>query len=104
MKALLRKRETVLRKIVDCSEFLRGSITSICSTCNRATCICTGKPTGQAYRLTYKDVEQKTRTVYISRAQLPEARRMLANHARMRKWTEELFKINIAIFKEKSKL
>jgi len=104
MKALLRKRETLLRKMKDCSEFLRGSITSVCSTCNRATCICPGKSDKRAYRLTYKDTGQKTQTVYISRAQLPVAHRMLDNYARMRKLTEELFEVNIAIFKGKSKL
>lgn len=104
MKALLRKKEALLRKMVDCSEFLRGSITSVCSTCNRATCICIGKPSGRAYRLTYKDADQKTRTVYISRAQLPKARQMLANYLKIRKLNEEIFEINIAIFKLQSKL
>jgi hypothetical protein len=104
MKALLRKREVLLRKIVDCSEFLRGSITSVCSTCNRATCICTGTPTGRAYRLTYKDPSQKTRTVYLSQSQLPRAREMLTNYTKTRKLNEELLEINIAIFKLKSKL
>jgi hypothetical protein len=90
--------------MTDCSEFLRGSITSVCSTCNRATCICAGKTRRKAYRLTYKDIEQKTRTVYISQSQLPNARRMLANYMKMRKLTEKLLEINIAIFKGKSKL
>jgi len=103
MKALLKKRETLQRRIAGCSEFLRGSITSVCSTCNRAACICSGKPAGRAYRLTYKDVGQKTHTVYIPKTKLPEARRMLANHARLRKLTEALFEVNIAIFKKKSK-
>ena len=104
MKALVKKRETLLRRIVDCSEFLRGSITSVCSTCNRATCICTGNPTGRAYRLTYKDPGQKTRTVYLSQSQLPKARSMLANYTKLRKFNEELLEINIAIFKLQSKL
>lgn len=104
MKALLRKRKALLRKIEDCSEFLRGSITSVCSTCNRATCICPGKSTGKAYRLTYKDGEQKTRTVYIPHAQLPMARKMLDNYIRRRKLTEELLDLNIATFKKRSKL
>ena len=104
MNALHRKRSTLLRRLGDCSEFLRGSITSVCSTCNRAACICVDKTTKKAYRLTYKTVEQKTRTVYISQSQLPNARRMLANYARMRKLTEELLEVNIAIFKGKSKL
>jgi hypothetical protein len=104
MKALLRKKETLLHRIADYSGFLRGSITSVCSTCNRAACICTGRPTGRAYRLTYKDKQQKTRTVYISREQLPEARRMLANYTKMRKLIDELFETNIALFKKRSKL
>ncbi len=104
MNALHRKRSTLLRRLGDCSEFLRGSITSVCSTCNRAACICVDKTTKKAYRLTYKTVEQKTRTVYISQSQLPNARRMLANYAKMRKLTEELLEVNIAIFKGKSKL
>ena len=102
MKALLRKREKLLCNMKRYAEFLRGSITSVCSTCNRATCICPGKSTKRAYRLTYKDGVQKTRTVYISRAQLPAARRMLDNYARMRNLTEELFEINIAIFKKQT--
>ena len=93
-----------MRRLGDCSEFLRGSITSVCSTCNRAACICVDKTRKKAYRLTYKTVEQKTRTVYISQSQLPNARRMLANYAKMRKLTEELLEVNIAIFKGKSKL
>lgn len=104
MKALLKKRGTLIQRITDCSKFLRGSITSVCSTCNRATCICTGKTRGRAYRLTYKDKQQKTRTVYISQVQLPEARKMIDNYAKMRKLIDELFETNIAIFKEQSKL
>ena len=54
--------------------------------------------------MTYKDTEQKTRTVYISREQLPAVRRMLDNYARMRNVTEKLFAINIAIFKRRPRL
>ncbi len=103
MKSLLKKKETLLRRIANCSEFLRGSITSVCSTCNRATCICTSNPTGRAYRLTYKDKQQKTRTVYISQVQLPEARKMIDNYTKMRKAIYELFETNVAIFKRRSK-
>ena len=103
MKALLSKKERLLQRIIDRSDFLRGSITSVCSTCNRAGCTCTGRPTGKAYRLTYKDSQQKTRTVYISRARLAEARKMVSNYRKMRELMDKLFETNIAIFKEKSK-
>lgn len=101
---LLQKKEKLLQRIIDRSEFLRGSITSVCSTCNRASCICAGRPTGRAYRLTYKDKQQKTITVYISRTQLPEARRMITNYSKVRDLMDKLFEINIAILKKKSKL
>jgi YD repeat-containing protein len=100
MKLLLRKKETLLRNIAECSDFLRGSITSVCSSCNRANCICTERKTEErAFRLTYKDAGQKTRTVYIASSRLTEARRMLANYSKMRKLNEELLEINVAIFK-----
>ena len=104
MKVLLQEKESLLQGFRDCSEFLRGSITSVCSTCNRANCICKGKPTGRAYRLTYKDKQQKTRTVYISNSQLPEARRMIKNYSKMRNLMDKLFETNIEIFKKKSKV
>jgi len=105
MKALLEKKERLLQRITDRSEFLRGSITSVCSTCNRAGCICIGRSTGRAraYRLTYKDKQQKTRTVYIPRAQLAEARKMLDNYTKIKELMEKLFETNIAILKERSR-
>ena len=103
MKTLIKKRDVLLRKIEHCSDFLRGSIASVCSTCNRVNCICNGKATGPAFRLTYKNADQKTRTVYIPKAQLPKAKKMLSNYKEMRKLTEQLLEMNIAIFKEQSK-
>lgn len=102
MKDLIHKKELILQEIEECSDFLRGSITSVCSTCNRANCICTGEPTGKAYRLTYKDKQQKTRTVYIPRAKLKKARQMIANYNRVRNLMDMLFEINIEILKTKS--
>ena len=102
MKDLLHEKKLLLQRINDCSSFLRGSIPSVCSTCNRASCICKGRPTRRAYRLTYKDKGQKTRTVYISREQLPEARRMISNYGKMRELLDQLFEKNIEIFKKKA--
>lgn len=101
MNTLLKKRESLLRRMTEYSEFLRGSITSVCSTCNRATCICSGRSKGKAYRLTYKDAHQKTHTVYIPCRQLAKARKMVANYGKMRKIIDEFQMINIAIFKQK---
>ena len=100
MNTLLRKRKSLLERMKKCSEFLRGSITSVCSTCNRATCICKTPSFRKAYRLTYKDSQGKSRTIYVSRKHLKKVRRMIANYSEMRKLTEQLLETNIAIFKQ----
>ena len=97
MKDLIRKRNALLEK------FARGSITSVCSTCNRARCICEKKTSGRAYRLTYKDSRQKTRTVYIPRSGLPRIRKMTANYAKSRDIIEQLVETNIEMFKEEAR-
>ena len=56
-----------------------------------------------AYRLTYKDSQQKTRSVYVKKDQLPRMRKMIANYARLRKLIEQLVEANIEAFKEESR-
>jgi intergrase/recombinase len=104
MKDPARKRKTLLTKLDQCSQFVRGSITSVCATCNRARCICQKKLSSpRAYRLTYKDSRQKTRIVYIPRDRLPRMRKMIANYARVRKLVEQLIETNIEEFKKKGR-
>jgi hypothetical protein len=100
MKNPIRKREALAEKLAAYTEFVRGSVTSVCSTCNRAQCICRKKSSPRkAYRLTYKDRWQKTRTVYVRQAHLPRIRRMIANYAQLRKLIELLVEANIDVFK-----
>ncbi len=100
MKNPIKKREALAEKLAGYTDFIRGSITSVCSTCNRARCICRKKSSSRkAYRLTYKDRQQKTRTVYVRQAQLPKVRKMIANYARLRRIIEQLVEANIELFK-----
>jgi len=99
----VKKRNDLLKKLTRFPEFVRGSITSVCSTCNRARCICSKKSLRMAYRLTYKDSQQKTRSVYVKKDQLPRMRKMIANYARLRKLIEQLVEVNIEAFKEESR-
>ena len=103
MKDLIRKRNALLKKFEQYSEFARGSITSVCATCNRARCICEKQTARKAYRLTYKDGQQKTRIVYVPRNRLPRIRKMTANYAKLRKILEQLLETNIAIFKAETR-
>jgi hypothetical protein len=103
MKELVRKRNALLKKLDQHSEFVRGSISSVCAACNRARCICNKPSSQRAYRLTYKDNQQKTRIVYVSRGQLPRIRKMIANYSQVRKIIEQLIETNIEMFKEEAR-
>jgi hypothetical protein len=103
MRGLIRKRNALLKKLDQYPEFVRGSINSVCATCNRARCICEKKSSRRAYRLTYKDSQQKTRIVYVPRSQLPRIRKMIVNYARLRKLIEQLVETNIEVFKKEAR-
>jgi len=102
MEKLTQKRSALLAELGTLGPVVRGSITQVCSTCNRAGCICSRRTTKRAYRLTYKDAQQKTKTVYIPRGKIGEVRKMLANYKRMRKLSEQLIEINIEILKSEA--
>ena len=98
----VKKRNELLNKLAQFPEFVRGSITSVCSTCNRAHCICSKKSSLMAYRLTYKDSQQKTRSVYVKKDQLPRMRKMIDNYAKFRKLIEKLVEANIEVYKQET--
>ena len=102
MKNPLKRQMALAEKLAQYPDFIRGSITSVCSTCNRANCICQKKSSRRAHRLTYKDTQQKTRTVYVRKEQLPKVKKMIANYARVRKLIDEMVEVNIEIFKSET--
>lgn len=99
MQNLIERRDSLLHQLVDAGAFIKGSITAVCGTCGRARCVCARKSTTKAYRLTYKNPEQKTQIVYIPRRRLAEMRRSIAHYARLRKLVQRITQLNIAIFK-----
>jgi intergrase/recombinase len=100
MQQLIKRRESLLARLVAGGDFIKGSITCVCGTCGRARCICKMKSPSKAYRLTYKDGRQKTQIVYIPRNRLPEMKRLTANYARVRELVQKIITTNIAIFKK----
>ena len=99
-KDLNQKRATLLKEMDHNSVFVRGSITSVCAKCSRAGCICPKKSSRRAYRLTYKDSQQKTRIVYIPHSQLSKLRKRIENYKRVRQIIEQLVETNIEAFKQ----
>ena len=100
MKALIKRRQGLLTRLLAAGNFIKGSITCVCGTCGRSHCVCTRKAGTKAYRLTYKDSGQKTQIVYIPRNRLSEMKRLTANYARVRAIVQKIIATNIAIFKK----
>jgi hypothetical protein len=100
MRRTQQKRDALLKRLTQCPEFVRGSISSVCATCNRARCVCRPKSSNRAYRLTYKDAHRRTKIVYVPRNQLPRMRQMIANYKKVRVLMEKIVEANIAVFKE----
>ena len=103
MKELMAKRRRLLKELMKCSNFVRGSINGVCAKCSRSHCICEVKTAKRAYRLTYKNREQKTRIVYIPEAKLPKIKIMIVNYSKSRKITEQIIETNIQIFKKENR-
>jgi hypothetical protein len=102
MKDLIQKRKQLLIRFEQSSDFVRGSINSVCAKCKRAGCICERQTSRRAYRLTYKDSQQRTRIVYVPRDRLPEIKKKIANYSKSRRIVEEIIETNLEIFKSKA--
>jgi hypothetical protein len=100
MQNLIKQREKLLRRLVDAGHFIKGSITAVCGTCGRAHCVCARTSKAKAYRLTYKDGDQKTQIVYIPRRRLAEMKRQVASYGLARALIEQIIQTNIALFKQ----
>lgn len=98
-KILLARRRKLLEKLSSHGDYIRGSINAVCSACKRCNCSCEGGASKKYHRLTYKDENQRTRTVYIAKDQLARTRRLLANHQKFKETLKQLSDVNVDIYK-----
>lgn len=99
MEKLLRLQKKLSQNLLLNCNMIKGSISSVCSSCNRANCICKTKSGNVAYRLTYKDKDQKTKTVYVPESQLKDMRKRIQAFRNAKEIIDDLVDINIEIFK-----
>lgn len=102
MNNFKKKRNELVKQLLVCTNMIKGSLSSVCSSCNRANCICKIPTSLKAYRLTYKDADQKTKTIYVPKEKLKEAKNMVLNFKKCREIIDRLIDVNLMIFKEKS--
>jgi hypothetical protein len=98
----LRKRH-IIRQLMSCKDMVRGSLNSVCARCKRGNCACENPGRALIFRLTYKDVEQRTRIVYVPRDRVSEVKGLVRNYRHFCHLMEELIEINVRIFKSDGK-
>lgn len=101
MKDLVAKQKRLLVEFLKLKDMIRGSISSVCSGCNRANCICDNKEKTRAYRLTYKGKAQSSKIVYIPKSQLRNVKKLISNYKRNKEVIDQLIEINVEIFKKR---
>ena len=104
MQKLQTKKKSLIKNLGKQGDLVKGSISSVCSSCQRGKCICKVKSGKLLYRLTYKDKNQISKTVYIHKSKLNEMKKMISNFEKTRKIINELIDVNIKLFKAASKL
>ena len=104
LKALLKKQRVLMNRLPLCTNMIRGTINFICSRCKCSKCICRNNKNYKAYRLTYKDKNQKTKIVYVPKNKLKEIKIMISNYSKCRKVIGRMVELNIKIFKQRLRI
>jgi hypothetical protein len=100
---LLRMLQGRLKRLTTTSPVLAASFGSYTHRCGRPSCRCHhGGPLHTGQHLTFKE-QGKTRSVYIPKQRLPEARTGLAEHQRLKKLLHEIHHLSVALLRARAK-
>lgn len=86
-----------LKKLATTTPVLAATLVSYTHRCGRPTCRCHhGGPLHSGQHLTFKDQGQ-TRSVYVPQDLLPEVRKWLAEHKRLKTLLQEIHQLTVAL-------
>lgn len=92
-----KKIDRELQKITGLSRMLKGTINKV------AVKSGAGNKAKAVYQLTYKGVGNVTRTVYVRKEQLSNAKKMTRNYQKVKECLNRIVKLNEELFKIESK-
>jgi hypothetical protein len=103
-KKLEQRRRELVRELVDLSYFLRGSVCEVYRVCGRPDCKCArGEKHGPLYQLTWHD-GTSTKTAYIPKRRVQEARELVARYDRLKEVIAELAEVNVKIWRRDARV
>lgn len=93
-RRIQQKIDRELAKLVKTREMLKGSVSKV---------VLGGRKKGDgervSYLLTYKGEGNRTRTVYVEKDRVEEAKKMIGNYQKARQALEQIVELNVTLFK-----
>lgn len=101
---ILRMLQGRLKQLKTTSPVLAASFGTYAHRCGRPSCRCHhGGPLHAGQHLTFKE-HGKTRSVYVPKDLLPEARAWLAEHRRLKRLLHEIHQLTVALLRARARL
>ena len=99
-QSLRLRQKRIYSQLREASPFLRGSICTIKMACTRKGC--PSCKTGAKHPATYLSVKRRNKTtlVYLPKAAVPTARRLVKQGERARKLFEDILDCNLDLFRQ----
>lgn len=98
-RRLRQKRKLLWKRAAEIEEFVRGSVVLMKRRCIFAGCRkCASGERHPTWVLTLHE-KGKTRTVYVGKSRLVEAKRLVENYRRARTLMEEVAQVNLLLFR-----
>ena len=85
-----RRTKSLLRRLSEVGPFVAASLVCVPHRCGNPRCKCAAGQGRPAWRLTYKDKEQKTVTVYVPVGLLEEVRQWVKNYRAFKSLASEI--------------
>jgi len=85
-----RRCAAALQRLSKIGPFVAASLSCVPRRCGNPRCRCAAGEGHPAWRLTCKDKDQKTVTVYVPVALLPEVRQWVSNHRALKRLAAEI--------------
>ena len=99
LRRLAQKRKLLWKRVAEIEEFLRGSVVLMKRRCIFAGCRrCASGERHPTWVLTLHQ-KGKTRTVYVGKTRLAEAKRLVENYRLARTLMEEVAQVNLLLFR-----
>ena len=91
-----RRTRTLLARLARVGPFVAATLACVHHKCGNPRCHCAQGEGHPSWRLTYKDKDQKTVSVYVPVGMLPEVREWIENHRAFKKLASEISDAQLA--------